>query len=242
MTALPWTRRPLIGFDLETTGVDVETALIVTASVVRWGGGQLTSVHNWTSNLDGAEIPASATEIHGITTAQARAAGRPAAEVVAQIVETLTMYTAFGWPVVAMNAQFDCTILERECERHGVRSLWDRPPVVLDPRVLDKQMDRFRRGRRRLVDLCQHYGVEMDGGAHNSEVDARAACGVVWKLGERNRTLQRMGLLDLHRAQEVWAREQDASFRAYQFQRTGTADLSPFGWPLVPRPDLAELT
>lgn len=232
----PWFRRPFVGFDLETNGVDVETTRIVTASVVRWGGGMPTVAGNWNSDLGGEEIPAAAQAIHGISTEQARAAGRPAAEVVAEIVAALGHLIASGWPIVAMNAQYDLTILERECERYGVPSLWNLTPVVLDPRVLDKQVDRFRKGRRRLVDLCQHYGAAMIGAAHNSEVDARAACAVTWKILQRNRTLQRMDLGDLHEAQAVWAREQQESFRAHQRRTQGYADEEPFDWPLVPRP------
>lgn len=235
----PWYRRPFVGFDLETTGVNVETALIVTASVVRWGGGLDTIAYgNWTSDLNGAEIPAAATAIHGITTEAAHSVGRPAVEVVREIVAALAHLTEPEWPVVAMNAQYDLTILERECARYGVPSLWDRAtPRVVDPRVLDKQADRFRKGRRRLVDLCSHYGTPMDGGAHNSEVDARAACGVTWKIIQRNRPFMGYSLPELHEAQAGWAREQQESFRDYQRRRYGTADEEPFDWPLIPRPE-----
>ena len=238
MSSLPWIRRPLIGVDFETTGVDVETARIVTASVVRWGGGLPTVVGNWLSDLDGAEIPAEATEIHGITTGLARSAGRPAAQVVAEVVEALRAFAGEGRPLVAMNAQYDFTVLERECERHLVRSVWGATPMVLDPRVLDKHCDPWRKGRRRLIDLCHHYRVPMEGGAHNSEVDARAACGVVWKIAQRNRTLQKLDLGELHELQAEWAQDQHTSFRDYQLRKYGAADESPFAWPLIPRPSV----
>lgn len=236
----PWFRRPFVGFDTETTGVDVETARIVTASVMRWGGGMQTITYcNWLSDLGGAEIPAETTEIHGVTTEAARSAGRPAAEVVAEIVACLRHLTQPHWPIVAMNAQFDLTILERECERYGVPSLWGAAaPLVLDPRVLDKHCDPWRKGRRRLVDLCHHYRVPMEGGAHNAEVDARAACGVTWKIVQRNRPLQKLDLRDLHDLQAEWAQDQQESFRDYQLRKYGAADESPFAWPLIPRPSV----
>jgi DNA polymerase-3 subunit epsilon len=237
MTDLPWTYLPFVGFDVETTGVDVETALIVTATVVRMGGGLETEVLNRMSDLNGAEIPAEATKIHNITTEMARAAGRPAALVIRDIVDRMALYAARGWPIVAMNAPFDLTILERECERYGVRSLWNATPLVLDPRVLDKQMDPYRPGGRRLIDLCHHYRVSLEGAAHTSEVDAKAACGVVRKIAKRNRTLERMDLGDLHEAQAVWAREHNDSFRRYQLRKFGTLDETPFDWPLIPRPE-----
>lgn len=237
MTPRPWFRCPFIGFDLETNGVDVESARIVTASAVRWGGGLDTITYcNWISDLGGAEIPADAQAIHKISTEQARAEGLPAAEVVAGIVSALRHLTASGWPVVAMNAPFDLTILDRECERYGVPSLGASAMFVLDPRVLDKQLDRFRKGRRRLVDLCQHYGAPMVGAAHTSEADARAACAVTWKIIQRNRTLQHVGLGELHRAQIGWAREHQESFLGFQRRTQGFADEAPFDWPLIPRP------
>ncbi|WP_328434505.1 exonuclease domain-containing protein [Streptomyces sp. NBC_00425] len=237
MKAFTWTRRPLIGFDLETTGVDVETARIVTAAVVRWGGGMPTEAQNWISDLDGAEIPAAAADIHGYSTQRARLEGRPAGEVVAEITAALAELTKGGWPVVAMCAQFDLTILWRECVRYGVLPLWERvTPVVLDPRVLDKEVDQFRKGSRRLVDLCHHYGVKLEGGAHNSEVDAKAACGVVWKIGQRHQRIGQADIGRLHANQVDWAQKQDESFREYQARTYGQVDDSPFGWPLIPAP------
>ncbi|MFJ5038020.1 exonuclease domain-containing protein [Streptomyces parvulus] len=241
MNALGWTRRPLVGLDFETTGTDVETARIVTASVVRWGGGLPTVVGNWTSDLGGAEIPAAATAIHGITTEAARDAGRPAPAVVQEITGALVELTRAGWPVVAMCAQFDLTILDRECARYGVRSLWDQSaPLVLDPRVLDKEVDRYRKGSRRLVDLCRHYVVQMDGSAHNSEVDARAACGVVSAIGRRYPRIGKADIGELHERQVRWARAQDADYRAYVEASGGEVSDAPFDWPLIPAPAAVE--
>ncbi|MFD0209196.1 exonuclease domain-containing protein [Streptomyces hirsutus] len=233
---VPWTRKPLVGFDVETSGLDVDEDRIVTGSVVRWGGGMPTVAWTWLSDLGGAEIPADATAVHGITTEQARAEGRPAAEVVSEITDALSGWARQGWPIVVMNAPFDLTMLERECARYGVRSLWNATPVVLDPRVLDKQLDRYRKGRRRLVDLCTHYGVKLEGGAHNSEGDAKAACGVTWKIGRRYSHIGHGDLGELHELQAVWARGMEEDFRAYQLRSSGECDESPFDWPLIVAP------
>lgn len=236
-----WTQGPLIGFDLETTSLNVDVDRIVTGSIVRWGGGMRTEARTWRSDLGGAEISADATAIHGITTEAARAAGRPAAEVVAEITEALSAYAVEGWPIVVMNAPFDLTMLERECARYGVRSLWASTPVILDPRVLDKEVDRYRKGSRKLVDLCHHYRVKLEGAAHNSEFDAKAACGVTWKIGQRYPRLGREDLGELHEMQARWAREQTEDFRAYQRRAFGEADETPFDWPLIPAPREAGL-
>ncbi|MFJ1606944.1 exonuclease domain-containing protein [Streptomyces sp. NPDC088253] len=236
MSTLPWTRRPLCGFDLETTGLNTAEDRIVTGSVVRWGGGLPTEARTWRSDLGGAEISADATRIHGITTEQARAEGDPAVVVVSQIVTALSEYAAHAYPIVVMNAPFDLTMLERECARYGVRSLWDATPVVLDPAILDRYLDRYRKGKRTLVDLCHHYNVKLEGGAHNSEVDAKAACGVTWKIGQRYPRIGREDIGELHEMQARWARELHEDRRAWQLERFGEADETPWDWPFIPAP------
>ncbi|MYR58865.1 3'-5' exonuclease [Streptomyces sp. SID625] len=240
MSALPWTRRPLIGFDLETTGLDVNEDRIVTGSVVRWGGGQLTVARTWMSDLDGAEISADAERIHRISTEQAHAAGDPAADVVAAIATALSEYASMAYPIVVMNAPFDLTVLERECARYGVRSVWDATPVVLDPYVLDRYLDRYRRGKRTLVDLCHRYSVTLQGGAHNSEVDAKAACGVTYAIGDRwYPWVGRQDIGELHEMQARWARELHEERRAWQLERFGECDDAPHDWPFISQPSEA---
>ncbi|MET8609711.1 exonuclease domain-containing protein [Streptomyces misionensis] len=230
-----WLDYPLIGFDLETTGVNVNRDRIVSGAVVRYGGGQRTETRQWLSDLGGAEIPAEATRIHGITTAQAQAEGRPAAEVVQEITSTLAAYCETGLPLVVMNAPFDLTLLERECERYGVKSLWNSTPVVLDPRVLDKKVQKYRAGKRRLQDLCSFWCVKLDG-AHTAAVDAKAACGVVTKIARRYAWLSREELGELHEMQARWAREQNADLRRYLAAIGDEVDDTPFDWPLLPAP------
>ncbi|MFF1963764.1 exonuclease domain-containing protein, partial [Streptomyces sp. NPDC058232] len=70
---MSWHRRPLSGFDLETTGVDPESARIVTGCAVRFGGGQPSTARSWVVD-PGVDIPAEATAVHGWTTEAARSA------------------------------------------------------------------------------------------------------------------------------------------------------------------------
>lgn len=239
MNALSWHRRPLVGFDLETTGTDVETARIVTASVVQYGGGQPTTVRSWVSDAGGEEIPAGATAVHGWTTDAVRAQGRPAAEVVEEITAALAQAADAGWPLVVMNAAFDLTVLDREAARYGVKDVFARSvPCVLDPRVLDKKVDPYRRGGRTLTDLAAHYMVPLDG-AHSADADALAACRVMWKLAARHTWLARRPLDVLHEQQVDWAARQAESLRAY-FERTDGKQEWAAGvrtdWPLIPAP------
>ncbi|MES9522402.1 3'-5' exonuclease [Streptomyces capoamus] len=237
---MSWHLGRLCGFDTETTGINVERDRIVSACVVQLGGGQPTLAANWLAN-PGVEIPEAAAKVHGITTEKARAEGRPAAEVVEEIVAALTATVTAGVPVVAMNASFDFTILDREARRHGVQPLTDivgDELRVLDPLVIDKQVDTYRPGSRSLGALCGHYDVPLDK-AHSADADAIAACRVVWRLGTCFPKLGALSLDELHKLQVEWARAQGEDRAAY-FRRTPGkerfADSVRTEWPLITIP------
>lgn len=234
-----WFNGRLCGFDLESTGVDVEVDRIVTACVVQCGGGHPTESGTWLAD-PGVEIPEGAAAVHGITTEQARAEGLPAAEVVEQVVAALAEVVLAGVPLVAMNAAFDLTMLDREARRHGVQPLVDTVGDdlrVIDPRVLDKKIDRYRRGGRKLEDLCRTYQVRLDG-AHSADADAIAACRVAWRIGQKEPSIGSASLDFLHEKQIDWAREQAEGLADY-FRRTPgkehQSDTVRTEWPLVPR-------
>lgn len=236
---MSWHLGRMTGFDLETTGVDVETDRIVTACVVHCGGGPATESRTWLAD-PGIEIPEGAAAVHGITTERAQAEGHPAADVVAELVTALAAAARDGEPIVAMNAAYDLTLLDRECDRYGIKSLWaytDAIPLVIDPRVLDKQVDKFRKGGRTLTALAQHYQVALDG-AHSADADAIAACRIVWRLGTTKPKLAALALPELHEQQVTWAREQAESLADY-FRRTPGKEHQADGvradWPLIPR-------
>ncbi|MER8233523.1 3'-5' exonuclease [Streptomyces sp. NPDC094049] len=227
---MSWHLSRMCGFDLETTGVDVEADRIVTATVVQCGGGQPTVPANWLAD-PGIDIPEAAAKVHGITTERARAEGKPAAEVVAEVLAALGQVIASGIPVVAMNARYDLTLLDREAARYGLPPLPAGP--VIDPLVLDKQVDRYRKGRRTLTALCEHHQVPL-GAAHTSEADAIAACRVAWRIGHTRPALAALSLAELHTAQVGWAAEQAASLQAH-LRKTDPAAHCPPAWPLIPR-------
>ncbi|MFF4752679.1 exonuclease domain-containing protein [Streptomyces sp. NPDC002514] len=227
---MSWHLGRLAGFDLETTGVDFENDRIVTACVVQCGGGQPTASATWLAD-PGIEIPEQAAAVHGITTERARAEGRPVAEVVADVVAALGQAITHGLPVVAMNARFDLTMLDREARRYGLEPLPAGFPVV-DPYVIDKQVDKYRKGSRKLTALCEHYQVPI-GDAHTADADAIAACRVAWRQGSRYEQLAAMNLDELHTAQVAWAAEQAAGLQ--RFLRKSNPDaFCPTAWPLVP--------
>jgi DNA polymerase-3 subunit epsilon len=143
--------------------------------------------------------------------------------------------------VIAFNARFDLTVLDREARRHGVLPLVDRVGgadgmLVVDPHVLDKQLDRFRKGKRTLTAVCAHYRVPLaDAEAHAANADALAAARVAWRLGQASAELGAIELRELHGQQVAWAAEQAASFQDY-LRRNGSVERVEGAWPIVPGP------
>ncbi|MFF1467967.1 exonuclease domain-containing protein [Streptomyces mirabilis] len=239
-----WHGRPFLGLDLETSGTDPEQDCIVTAAVVRWGGGLPTAARPWVA-VPEFEIPAEAEAVHHWSTEEATAQGTDPAVVLAEVIDAVVSGVGQGYPLVVMNAPFDLTLLDRAARRLGVVPLAERAtPYVLDPRVLDKQVDRYRRGRRRLEDLCTHWCASLAGPAHDSQVDAIAACDLVYRIAKRHTWLQRKTLAELHDAQQKWATQQNTSFRDY-LARTPGRELEALGvrldWPMVPAATAAAL-
>jgi DNA polymerase-3 subunit epsilon len=136
-------------FDLETTGIDVETSRIVSAHVgVIGASGAVVEERTWLAD-PGIEIPAQASAVHGITTERARAEGRPAREVVAEIIAALEDLVARGLAITIYNAPYDLSLLHHEAVRHGVTPLHEPVPII-DPLVLDRAVDKYRKGKRTL--------------------------------------------------------------------------------------------
>lgn len=242
-----WHRGTLVSFDTETTGVDPETARIVTAAIVTCDPlAGTVHTEQWLLN-PGVDIPAEATDIHGITTEMARADGRRPAEALPEIVDALAIAWRAGCPVVVYNAPYDFTVLDREMRRHTGEGIWTG--IVVDPLVLDKHFDRYRRGSRKLVDTARYYGVTLsEQDAHGAAADALAAARVAWKLAESFPELAEMPLPQLHARQAAWCGEQKASLEDYlrrqHYREHGELDHAaelikiPRDWPMLPAADV----
>jgi DNA polymerase III subunit epsilon len=232
-----WYEGPLAAFGTETTGVDVESDRIVAAAVVCQDvpGGR-PRVTRWLVN-PGVPIPEAATAVHGLTDEQVARTGRWPSPVMEEIARALGDHGAAGRPLVVMNAPFDLTLLDRELRRHRAatlpRYLETTPLRVLDPWVLDRHFDRYRKGGRTLADLCAHYAVEPVG-AHDAAADALLALEVVRAVGQRFAArLGRLSPAELHTLQAVWHAAQARGSQAW-FARTGTEEAVDPAWPMRP--------
>ncbi|GLF96351.1 exonuclease domain-containing protein [Streptomyces yaizuensis] len=232
-----WFDGPLAAFDTETTGVDVEQDRIVSAAiVVQESAGGRPRITRWLVN-PGIPVPGEATDVHGLTDDHLQRNGRWPAPVMDEVGKALAVQCAAGRPLVVMNAPFDLTVLDRELRRHRAtplaRYLEHVPLTVLDPRVLDKHLDRYRKGRRKLRDLCSQYEVVLDG-AHDPAADALAALEVTRAVARRFAArMERLTPVELHTLQAEWHASQTRGLQAW-FARAGTTQTVDPAWPLLP--------
>lgn len=236
---MSWISEPLVAFDLETTGTDIETDRIVTAAVVAVDAdGRPPEARTWL--LDpGVTIPRQASAIHGISTEHARRHGAAAAPAIEEITSAVAEVLNSGTPLVVMNARYDLSLLDRECRRHGIEPLVKRlsggtsPSPVIDPLVLDKHVDRYRKGSRNLQALCEHYGVPLND-AHNAVADAVAAARAARSMGIKHSAIGTLGPGELHDLQVRAAAEQAASLQRYLRRTSNPEATIEVAWPVVP--------
>lgn len=247
---MSWHTGALCAFDLETDSPDPLDARIVTANITLIQGNAF-KVNNWVL-LPVRPIPDEAAEIHGWTTEKAREKGVDPAGAVKEMTALLADAVALGAPIVAFNAPYDLTVIDREAERHGVPSLLDRcgddslTLHVVDPLILDKAVDRYRKGKRTLTATCGHYGVQLDD-AHDASHDAMAAARLAWVIAARYPRIAAMTLPELHAFQANAKREQDRSFANYlrglaartsdldeQIALNVRAESCRGNWPMIP--------
>lgn len=227
---LPLWATQLAVFDTETTGVDIHTARVVSSTIALIGAqGEVLERYDWLLN-PGIPIPQAASQVHGITTEVAQASGVAAAVGISQILARLREMLDRGFPIVAYNAPYDLSLLRAEAHRYSL----DWPSAfapVIDPLVIDKQCDRFRRGKRTLEVVAAHYGIQLHE-AHDAGEDAIAAGRLAQALARRYAQQLPSELMELHRAQVEWSDAQAANFESYMRRERDQHFTAERGWPL----------
>ena len=262
---------PFVVFDLETGGVDWDSDPIVSSCValvpkdMGEGLGRPPKIFDRVIN-PGFEISQDSIDIHGLTNEYLAKHGVEPAVAIEEAAGLLRMAVEHGIAIVGMNLRFDLTFLDRACRRLNIRPVAERPEdlrPVIDIYVIDKAADPYRKGKRKLENQCQNWGVKLEG-AHDSTVDALATGRVLFKMGrgpipraysERpyktpQVDLSAMKLGELHDAQVEWAAKQARSLASWMRSEAGKtfdeaeraewlrkADSCRPEWPYVPLPE-----
>lgn len=172
-------------FDLETTGKNPLVDRIVSANIthgsVTDGEMLIAESKNWL--LDpGIEIPEETSKIHGITTERVRAEGAEYVSGFTEIALELQSVWATGGSLVVYNAAFDLTLMYHEGKRIAPDVDFLGPiGTIIDPMVIDKSTDKYRKGARDLATTAAHYGVALEN-AHSADGDAAAALQLALKV------------------------------------------------------------
>jgi DNA polymerase-3 subunit epsilon len=232
---MTWREGELLGFDLECTSALPDTAIPVAFALVAIGDGEVLS-RRYALVDPGIEIPAESIAVHGITTEECRERGGALGVSLVGICNQLATASRAGTPIVACNAAYDLTVLDRCFRREfGVDPFyegWAGP--VIDPLVLDRHCDTYRKGSRKLADLCAHYDVPM-GKAHHAGSDAEAAVRVSIAIAEKYAEVDHADPELLTVLQQGWHREFINHLSDY-FVSQGREPIpeSERAWPLRP--------
>ncbi|MBK4146922.1 3'-5' exonuclease [Corynebacterium macginleyi] len=215
----------MLAFDLETTSANPKEARIVTSALIRIDGRDVQKVEHLAD--PGIDIPQAATDVHGITTEKAQAEGRPHEEVLQDTVDAIKAAWEDGLTLIVYNAAFDLTVLRSLTGDFTVTG------TVFDPYVIDRVSDKWRKGKRTLGAVCEHYGVEL-GSAHEATADALAAARVAWKqVRQHYPNLAQMDDNELMEFQAVKWYEDRIAFKKYLEGKGRDASDVSTAWPLI---------
>lgn len=224
-----WYEQDFVGLDFETTGKDPFTARPVEVAILRVNFAEQKEDNHFHSILDiGEEIPKEASDIHGITTKRMKAEGTPAHLVMNYIMHFMVQCLATKIPLVIFNVPYDWNIFLNEAKRHNFT--FEGVPMFFDPLLIDRRLDKYRKGLRQLTSVAQHYDVAIDGKMHTAETDAYAAVKVARRMIEKYRYLRSVTLEELQKLQSEWFEEWRIDIHKYWAQQ-GKTDQVTSVWP-----------
>jgi DNA polymerase-3 subunit epsilon len=199
---LSWADGELIALDLEATSANPLEALPVSFALLHLDDG-IVIRRRYGLIRPGVPIPPESTEIHGITDDMVEERGGALAASIAGLAAALCE----GPPVVACNAAYDITVIDT-CFRRlfpGLRAPAEEVRLI-DPLVIDRHCDKYRKGSRKLTALCATYGVPYSN-AHHAGADAEAAARVAFAIAEKYPEVGEADIDLLHALEMGWHRE-----------------------------------
>ena len=241
---MTWADDKMLALDFEATSIDPLTTRPVSFGLVYMDFGQVTKTRYGLIDPE-IPIPPESTEIHGITDSDVQARGGNLTNTVIGIAGELLLADSSDVPLVVYNAPYDVTLLDACLKRlEGSEGLVEMgwTGTVIDPLVIDRKVDKWRKGGRTLTALCEHYGVEL-GDAHNAAADATATLHVARAIAEKYRFIGKTEPYLLHHQQHQWRKEWATEFSEYRVKK----GQEPLGedegdWPMIGCKDVAPET
>lgn len=167
-------KRPIVFFDLETTGTNVTQDRIVEISMVKVLPGDKDPIKDTRRVNPGIKIPAEATEVHGITNEDV-ANCRTFKEMAKEIAQFFT-----GCDIAGFNSnKFDLPMLSEEFSRAGVSFDFTKH------RFIDVQTIFHKKEQRTLVAAYRFYCNKNLENAHSAMADTMATFEVLEAQLER---------------------------------------------------------
>jgi DNA polymerase-3 subunit epsilon len=184
--------RPLVTFDLETTGLDVINDRIISLGYHKYypttGADPVIESGTWYFN-PGREIPKEASDVHGITTKQVLEFNWPLFANEFKIVAALFE----GADVCTFNGNhYDIQLLSEEFGRCGIS--WPKPGM----KSIDVKNIFIKKQPRSLPDAHQFYLGEEMVGNHDAGADTQATFDVLLAMLARYPDLAEMNVSQLH--------------------------------------------
>ena len=186
-----WIHEGFIAFDTETTGVEVDSARIVTAAAVVFEGSTPLYTRSWLIKVDG----------QGQTEA---------------LVEIRDFLADSGMPIVCFNSGFDIPLFNANLARLELDLL--PTDQVLCSYVIDKQCNKYVKGKaqRRLKPTADRYGIELsEQDWHGAEADARVAGQIFLAELAAYPELSEFSITGLSATVDLWREQQDREFQEW---------------------------
>jgi DNA polymerase III epsilon subunit-like protein len=211
-----WYENPFTVLDTETTGLGTHDR-IVQLGIVRFEKGRV--VDSWKGLVwSGIEIPAAATKIHGISTADI-ANAPPWITVIPKIIN-LTR----GAVPAAYNADFDKRMILAEMRRVRAVNLdalhlpvFHERARWFDPLIWTRSVDRFSKEGNKLFQVCNRRNIPLLY-AHDALSDATAAGKILWDMRHE---IGDMTTSEMLRQQGILGDAQERRFAAWRWKQQG---------------------
>ncbi len=225
-----WSNLPMLGFDLETTGVDPTHDVPVSAALVYFVSEAQYYYEYFLIN-PGRKIPPEATAIHSITDEMVEEQGIGLKSALEKIVSIFNLASSSNIPIVGMNVSYDLTIVESQLRLLGLPPISKLDLKVLDVLTIDRHFDKYRKGNRKLASLCANYNVSLTD-AHNAFGDALAALCILTRQIERFPLIGENTIESLLVDQAAWHKEWAEGFSKWLVSK-GKQPLTPreILWP-----------